>query len=1398
MPLVQFRLWTSSSCMLNRPISLPPHPLGKQEQNANVARNPSVSGTQRISDRSQGQEPSLWLLSRRGPDGLGSCRVAIASPHRCKDPTIVVVCSVSAAPGDGGDSEEVESTASSRSQAQNGLPCAEELSATGTQTLSSAERSANDKNREGGQACTRGATSSAHGFDKGTDQAELQDIRGKEEPSLSGKNSWSAWCSERATDEVEEDGDGELLSAQLAEANLLEACDKNAGCRGVEAKQHTTAICAAKEEHPPPPICQSDLASILIAGSSLQLRGRRKISQPLIDSAGNVLAFNGEIFGGLKMESSGNDAEALLDALGQCCSSCNRHSCTSRGTVGNVDYDSAGSCVDAAKGCLTVPKVMSRLRGPWAFVYWQNSASTLWYGRDAVGRRSLVAHFPDRFDARLMVASVILESTPSSGAAGNNSVEQQHHQADSQKTQAQGRAEGKALNHEGCGCGPCGGTNLNYESSSCCSDPSIGALGADGRPAERQVVDDVGSCSLERQRREIGSNKGLESDKNRLRDTPGRPFGCRLANGEDEASGQEGESRSAQSKCCGLHFSGSSARSVGDRGDTNVCLSSFVMGNSKGAELAGVGCRMCSEHRQCLCGQQAKALVSSRDHSRGDVLAGAKAGVAAVHQSAFEMPAQSDSVSHRRSATAVTAADGAEKDKDGKVARTANSACGPEALVASSQVDVGLVAGRAEKKGSSRRMKGRKKQQERRESMEGSRIGKACVNDCANDDDLQIYHHQAAQLWGPLHTWVDVPCGIFSVVLPPQELPAHSSRPSDNYDMENTGRGRQRSPSDDSNAGAGMVGLWRKHKWEDDCLRAISEWNRGAAAAVVQGTAGTSSESVLTSIGFCKHCLVHPAPSNSVEAAMSRTTEFCRQAAAGPSCASPNQDRHHCCVATRMVPSPDYFDAAVQRVMVSLEESIRRRVLDIRECRQPGGYLLGLTTPREREDGHGSVDLVTASPVAILFSGGVDSMIIAGLAGKHVPHDRPIDLINVCFDGGCSPDRQTAIAGLAELRRILPSRHWRLIKVDSTLDEVDRKREHILSLLHPSNTYMDLNIGAVLWLAAKGEGWVHFDDDNNQATAEVGGRAGDSSKAAPVHGRTTSRDQVDAVDEAVPTVQTGSFTGFMGEKGTNQELAVRQRPNNGEGDVRQNTGDGVAAEKKSVCIPFGQSGREASSKAPHEERRGAAVRNAANGRPWYRSQARVLLIGSGADEQCAGYGRHRTKFREGGWEALEAEMRLDVHRLWQRNLGRDDRCTADHGREARFPFLDEDVMLTLLAVPLWAIADLTKPMGRGEKLILREVARRLGLAGAAALPKRAIQFGCRIAKASNVRDFGSNRAANLSSAGGLALQGGGGYRVRSQPSPVKSKSSQGGGGYRGGGGVTTNPCKEQEQSLIHK
>lgn len=78
--------------------------------------------------------------------------------------------------------------------------------------------------------------------------------------------------------------------------------------------------------------------------------------------------------------------------------------------------------------------------------------------------------------------------------------------------------------------------------------------------------------------------------------------------------------------------------------------------------------------------------------------------------------------------------------------------------------------------------------------------------------------------------------------------------------------------------------------------------------------------------------------------------------------------------------------------------------------------------------------------------------------------------------------------------------------------------------------------------------------------------------------------------------------------------------------------------------------------------------------------------------------------------------------------GRDDRCVSDHSREARFPFLDEEVVSYLNGLPMEAKVDFRLPRGLGEKLILRDCARLLGLGASSALPKRAIQFGSRIAK----------------------------------------------------------------------
>ena len=141
---------------------------------------------------------------------------------------------------------------------------------------------------------------------------------------------------------------------------------------------------------------------------------------------------------------------------------------------------------------------------------------------------------------------------------------------------------------------------------------------------------------------------------------------------------------------------------------------------------------------------------------------------------------------------------------------------------------------------------------------------------------------------------------------------------------------------------------------------------------------------------------------------------------------------------------------------------------------------------------------------------------------------------------------------------------------------------------------------------------------------------------------------------------------------------------------------------------------------------------------------RVLLLGMGADELMGGYGRHRKAYERGGWKELKAELTMDQDRLWERNCGRDDRLCSDHGREARFPFLDAHVVRLLQETMTnedGLICDFGLPPGVGDKRILRIVAKRLGMEHASGLVKRAIQFGSRISHVSDKKRFGSRRKA---------------------------------------------------------
>lgn len=58
--------------------------------------------------------------------------------------------------------------------------------------------------------------------------------------------------------------------------------------------------------------------------------------------------------------------------------------------------------------------------------------------------------------------------------------------------------------------------------------------------------------------------------------------------------------------------------------------------------------------------------------------------------------------------------------------------------------------------------------------------------------------------------------------------------------------------------------------------------------------------------------------------------------------------------------------------------------------------------------------------------------------------------------------------------------------------------------------------------------------------------------------------------------------------------------------------------------------------------------------------------------------------------------------------------------------------------------DFSKPRGIGEKMVLREVAKMLGLESSSALPKKAIQFGSKIAKLEGKKEKGNQACVRLS------------------------------------------------------
>lgn len=111
-----------------------------------------------------------------------------------------------------------------------------------------------------------------------------------------------------------------------------------------------------------------------------------------------------------------------------------------------------------------------------------------------------------------------------------------------------------------------------------------------------------------------------------------------------------------------------------------------------------------------------------------------------------------------------------------------------------------------------------------------------------------------------------------------------------------------------------------------------------------------------------------------------------------------------------------------------------------------------------------------------MFSGGLDSTLIAAVACQVLPPEIAIDLVNVSFAPASSADRFTAIFSFHDLKKLHPERNLRLICADFSMDTLFESETFLMNLCYPKTSLMDFNIAACLHFASKGQGYVFNTD----------------------------------------------------------------------------------------------------------------------------------------------------------------------------------------------------------------------------------------------------------------------------------------------------------------------------------
>lgn len=132
-------------------------------------------------------------------------------------------------------------------------------------------------------------------------------------------------------------------------------------------------------------VCGNDASSVCcvtFSSTVLALRGDHLARQPLVSPDGrSILCWNGEAWRLDRRQVEGNDGEAIHDLLIK------------------------ASASDASSRQDAVLNVLRAIEGPFAFVYYDKSMQKLFFGRDRLGRRSLMLA-QDGISGDLVISSI--------------------------------------------------------------------------------------------------------------------------------------------------------------------------------------------------------------------------------------------------------------------------------------------------------------------------------------------------------------------------------------------------------------------------------------------------------------------------------------------------------------------------------------------------------------------------------------------------------------------------------------------------------------------------------------------------------------------------------------------------------------------------------------------------------------------------------------------------------------------------------------------------------------------------------------------------------------------------------------------------------------------------------